>query len=70
MKVLSVVGARTVEYVIFQLRLYRGGLFHRTRPQFIKAAPVSRKLRQEHDEVLVHTGQHYDYLMSAGFFWR
>jgi len=38
------------------------------RPQFIKAAPVSRELRKEHMEVLVHTGQHYDYFMSAVFF--
>jgi UDP-N-acetylglucosamine 2-epimerase len=40
------------------------------RPQFIKAAPVSRALRQtsQHQEVLVHTGQHYDHNMSALFF--
>jgi UDP-N-acetylglucosamine 2-epimerase len=39
------------------------------RPQFIKAAPVSRALRDAaHDEVLVHTGQHYDANMSAVFF--
>lgn len=38
------------------------------RPQFIKAAPVSRQLRQEHQEVLIHTGQHYDENMSAVFF--
>ncbi len=38
------------------------------RPQFIKAAPVSRVLRQRHVEVLVHTGQHYDEAMSAAFF--
>jgi len=38
------------------------------RPQFIKAAPVSRALRQQHTEMLVHTGQHYDENMSAVFF--
>ncbi len=38
------------------------------RPQFIKAAPVIRVLRQEHEEILVHTGQHYDDQMSAVFF--
>ncbi|MDY7079294.1 MAG: UDP-N-acetylglucosamine 2-epimerase (non-hydrolyzing) [Chloroflexota bacterium] len=38
------------------------------RPQFIKAAPVSRALRQVAHETLVHTGQHYDQEMSAIFF--
>jgi UDP-GlcNAc3NAcA epimerase len=38
------------------------------RPQFIKAAPVSRALRRSHEEVLVHTGQHYDENMSDIFF--
>jgi UDP-N-acetylglucosamine 2-epimerase len=40
------------------------------RPQFVKAAPVSRALRQGRGlhEVLVHTGQHYDYGMSDVFF--
>jgi UDP-GlcNAc3NAcA epimerase len=38
------------------------------RPQFIKAAVVSRALRAVAREVLVHTGQHYDEGMSAVFF--
>ncbi len=38
------------------------------RPQFVKAAAVSRVLRQDHEEVLVHTGQHYDEDMSDVFF--
>lgn len=39
------------------------------RPQFIKAAAVSRALaRSGIDECLVHTGQHYDADMSAVFF--
>jgi len=38
------------------------------RPQFIKAAAVSGPLRERHEEVLVHTGQHYDDSLSAVFF--
>ena len=38
------------------------------RPQFVKAAPVCRALRAQHEEVLVHTGQHYDQGMSDVFF--
>jgi UDP-GlcNAc3NAcA epimerase len=38
------------------------------RPQFVKAAAVSRVLRETHTEVLVHTGQHYDERMSEVFF--
>lgn len=38
------------------------------RPQFIKAAGVSHLLRQQYDEFLLHTGQHYDDEMSSVFF--
>jgi UDP-GlcNAc3NAcA epimerase len=38
------------------------------RPQFIKAAPLSRTLRQQHEEYLIHTGQHYNPEMSDIFF--
>ena len=39
------------------------------RPQFIKAAPVGRALREAgHREILVHTGQHYDDAMADVFF--
>jgi UDP-GlcNAc3NAcA epimerase len=46
------------------------------RPQFIKAAVVSRAIAEHNGadpqvqivEEIVHTGQHYDYLMSQAFF--
>lgn len=38
------------------------------RPQFIKAFVVSKDLRKAHEEVLVHTGQHYDEELSGVFF--
>jgi UDP-GlcNAc3NAcA epimerase len=47
------------------------------RPQFIKAGPVSHAIAAHNraadtdeviDEVLIHTGQHYDYEMSGVFF--
>ena len=38
------------------------------RPQFVKAAAVSRRLRRVADELIVHTGQHYDDELSRVFF--
>jgi UDP-GlcNAc3NAcA epimerase len=38
------------------------------RPQFVKAAAVSRLLRERTDELIVHTGQHYDDELSRVFF--
>lgn len=38
------------------------------RPQFVKAAAVSERLRLTHEEVLIHTGQHHDENLSQVFF--
>jgi UDP-GlcNAc3NAcA epimerase len=38
------------------------------RPQFIKAALVSRELRKKHTEIIIHTGQHYNHELSDIFF--
>jgi UDP-N-acetylglucosamine 2-epimerase len=38
------------------------------RPQFIKSAPLSLALRDRAEEVVLHTGQHYDHDLSQVFF--
>lgn len=38
------------------------------RPNFIKCAPLSKEIRKEFNEVIIHTGQHYNYEMNRVFF--
>lgn len=40
-----------------------------TRPNFIKASPIIREFENKgHENVIIHTNQHYDYKMSERFF--
>jgi len=38
------------------------------RPQFIKLSALSQELRKKHQEIILHTGQHYDDELSQIFF--
>ena len=38
------------------------------RPNFMKIAPLIRAMEGKIDNILVHTGQHYDVNMSKSFF--
>ncbi len=38
------------------------------RPQFIKAAPLIAEMGRFFEVILIHTGQHYDFMMSETFF--
>jgi UDP-N-acetylglucosamine 2-epimerase len=46
----------------------KAALIAGARPQFIKAAPLIMEMGRFFETVLIHTGQHYDFMMSGKFF--
>lgn len=59
-----------LRYQSIALKMYKVLTVVGARPQFIKAAALSRAINQEPrlQEVIVHSGQHYDHSLSGSFF--
>jgi UDP-N-acetylglucosamine 2-epimerase len=48
--------------------MYKVATIIGARPQFVKAAVVSQAMQSQCSEIIIHTGQHYDYELSGAFF--